>query len=123
MEQHSKVKRYIAANCASYDKNGLCHMETDSSGGRLCPLFFNLGKKCNFAETSVIPGEPEIESLYYAGKQSANVNLINCEDCSTQFERTSNRQIRCPKCAKAKRVERQRKARLERAMKQYRSED
>lgn len=121
--QHAKVKEYIKANCASYDRDGLCFMETDSSGGRLCPMIYNLGKKCNYAETSVIPGDPEIEALYYAGKKDVDVKLTNCADCTKQYKRTSNRQIRCPECAKSKRNERQRNARLENSLKRYRSDD
>lgn len=121
--QHAKVKEHIKANCASYDQDGLCHMETDSSGGRLCPLFFNLNKKCTYAETSVIPGNPEIEALYNAGKAGVSANLSECSECNVKYRRTSNRQIRCAECSKSKRNERQRIARLEKKLEQYRSGD
>lgn len=97
--QHEKVKAYIKSNCASYDRGGLCHIETDSSGNRLCPLIYELGKTCNYAETSVIPGDPVIEALYNAGKEGASSKVDTCERCKTPIIRTSNRQKYCKPCA------------------------
>lgn len=92
-----EVRKYIARNCASYDSNGLCHLETDSTGGRLCPFFYPTGKTCRYAEQAVIPGDSAIEALYNAGKTGAAGDT--CERCKAPFERTSNRQKYCPTCA------------------------
>lgn len=92
-----KVAEYIKRNCATYDKDGLCLLETDSNGGRLCPLIYELGKTCKYAETSVLPADPDIEALYNAGKQGAIGDT--CERCNKPYKRTSNRQKRCRACA------------------------
>lgn len=113
-----KVSQYVASNCATYAGNGLCHLETDSTGGRLCPLMYDLGKTCSYAERSVIPGDATILALYNAGKAGASANL--CERCKSPFDRTSNRQKYCPKCTAIVRSEqeakRKREARLKAAL-------
>ncbi|MDN4608636.1 cysteine-rich VLP protein [Sporosarcina highlanderae] len=91
------ISKYIAANCANYDSNGLCHLETDSTGGRLCPFFAPTGKTCKYAEQAVIPGDATIEAIYNAGKTGATGDM--CERCKALFERTSNRQKYCSECA------------------------
>lgn len=102
MKQHTKVTKYIEAHCANYDTNGLCLFETNAGGGRVCPFFVDIAKKCNYAEKAVIPNDPAIEALYYTGKQSAT-KVIYCEDCKKPYTRTGNRQKRCTDCAERRR--------------------
>lgn len=111
----SKVRQYIARNCATYDGNGLCLLRTDSTGGRLCPFFAPTGKTCNYAEQAVIPGDKTIEALYNAGKVGATGDL--CERCKAPFERTSNRQKYCPDCAATVRSEQEAKRKREARLK------
>lgn len=97
-EQHAKVQEYVKSHCANYDRDGLCLLQTSESGVRLCPIFYEIGKKCNYATTSVLPGDAQIEALYNVGKTGA-VGGNHCERCNESFQRTSNRQKFCPKCA------------------------
>ncbi|WP_432352730.1 hypothetical protein [Sporosarcina sp. A2] len=97
--QNARVSSYVKKNCASYAGNGLCHLETDSTGGRLCPLIYDVGKTCKYAEQAVIPGDTVIEALYNAGKAGTPDNPYYCERCNTQIVRTSNRQKYCESCA------------------------
>lgn len=96
----NEVSDYIAEKCANYDQNGLCLLETISSGGRICPLFQDIGKKCSYAENAVLPGDDRIEAIYYAGR-AGKANKDYCERCQEQFKRTSPRQIRCKSCAES----------------------
>lgn len=92
------ISKYIAKNCANYSGGGMCHLETSESGSRLCPFFHDLGRKCKYAEQSVIPGNAEIEALYMADKKG-EATTDYCERCKKPFSRTSPRQIRCKSCA------------------------
>lgn len=98
MESNRKVAKYIERNCANYAGGGLCHLETSESGSRLCPFFHDLGRKCNYAEQSVIPGDVEIEAIYSSDKKG-EATIDYCERCKKPFNRTSPRQIRCKSCA------------------------
>ncbi|MDW0110450.1 cysteine-rich VLP protein [Sporosarcina aquimarina] len=100
-----EVSSYVKKNCANYDRDGLCHFETDSTGGRLCPLIYDLGKKCKYAEQAVIPGDSTIEAIYNAGKVGATADM--CERCRSPFERTNNRQKYCERCAAIVRAEKE----------------
>lgn len=112
MTEHTRaISKYIADNCATYAGNGLCYLETDSTGGRLCPFFAPTGKTCSYAEQSVIPGDPAIQALHNAGKAGATGDL--CERCNAPFERTNNRQKRCPKCTAIVRSEQEAKRKRE----------
>lgn len=103
MEHNPKIKAFIAARCANYDTDGLCHLETSESGLRLCPIFHNIGKKCKYAEKAVIPGDAHIEALYYAGKKEAVKNADTCGDCQQPYFKKSNSQKRCKSCADRRR--------------------
>ncbi|WP_146548371.1 cysteine-rich VLP protein [Rummeliibacillus suwonensis] len=92
------VARYIEKNCANYDANGQCLLQTFESGSHICPLFFSLNSRCNYAETSVLPGDEHIQALYMQGKQGAEIILNTCERCKKPYKRKSNRQKYCPVC-------------------------
>ncbi|WP_407690478.1 cysteine-rich VLP protein [Rummeliibacillus pycnus] len=90
--------RYIEKHCANYDANGQCLLQTFESGSHICPLFFNLTARCTYAETSVLPGDGQIQSLYMQGKQGAEIVLHTCERCKKPYKRRSNRQKYCSSC-------------------------
>lgn len=92
------VARYIEKHCANYDANGQCLLQTFESGSRICPLFFSLNSRCKYAETSVLPGDGQIQALYECEKQGAEIVLHTCERCKKPYKRKSNRQKYCPSC-------------------------
>ena len=113
-----KVQEYIKRNCATYDKDGLCLLETDSNGHRLCPLIYELGKSCSYGVESVLKADPAIYAEYMADKRGASGDV--CERCKGVFKRTSPRQKYCNDCGIKNRrerdAERKRNARLKRAL-------
>lgn len=92
------IARYIEKNCANYDANGQCLLQT-FEGSHICPLFYGLQARCNYAESSVLPGDPHIQALYEQGKQGgAEIVLNTCERCKKPYKRKSNRQKYCSSC-------------------------
>ena len=104
---NKEVKAYIESNCANHDADGMCLLESASNGSRLCPFFFEIGKKCIYAETSVLPGDTRIQALYMAGKKSARA-LYHCAECGKPIEKKSNATKYCPACMISVRQRRQR---------------
>lgn len=96
MKHDKKVTQYVEKNCANYLGEGKCVY------GNLCPFVYDLSAKCGYAEKAVIPGNAEIEAIYYTGKQS-NKKLHHCADCKLPYTRTGNRQQRCTDCAASRR--------------------
>lgn len=94
----NKIGRYIEKYCANYDENGRCLLQTFESGSHVCPLFFGMPLKCKYAETSVLPGDEQINALYMLNKQGTKTVLHSCERCKKPYKRKSNRQKYCPSC-------------------------
>jgi len=105
---NKEVRTYISNHCANFDSNGMCHLGTAANGSRMCPFFFPMGKRCTYAETSVIPGDARIEALYMAGKESAE-ELHLCSECNVPITKASNATKYCASCVISVRRRRQRK--------------
>jgi hypothetical protein len=93
----NKLQRFVADNCATYDGEGKCHLETGAYGDRTCVYFREHGGRCSYAENCVIPGDHSIEVLYWSERGVTMAGDI-CESCQQPFERKSNRQKYCNKC-------------------------
>ncbi len=97
MTHNRKITKYIENHCANYAGGGLCHLATSENGSRLCPFFYDLGRKCKYAEQSVLPGDYSILALYNMNNKGTT-SADYCERCKEPFERSSPRQIRCKSC-------------------------
>ena len=94
----NEIQRFITANCANYDRDGKCLLETSESGLRLCPMFYEIDQSCKYAEQSVLPGSPSLLVAYQARKGKELTSSF-CEICCEPFERKSNRQKYCDSCS------------------------
>lgn len=104
----SKLQSLIANSCATYDRDGMCLLETGANGDRTCVYFREYGGRCSYAENCVIPGDPKIEAIYWA-ERGAGLTGDICDRCNELFERKSNRQIYCSKCGSEVDKEKRRK--------------
>jgi hypothetical protein len=98
----TELQRFIQRNCATYASNGRCLLDCQ------CAYFSENGGRCNYAETSVIPSDLEIERKYWA-ERGNSINGNFCEECRAPFERRSNRQKYCASCSVEIRQLKQRK--------------
>lgn len=111
----NNFQRFITNNCATFDSDGKCHLETGANGDQTCVYFREYGGRCSYAENCVIPGDHNIEVLYWAERGIALTGDI-CDKCSQPFERTSNRQRYCKKCGEF--VERENRRKRDREYKE-----
>jgi hypothetical protein len=91
------LQRLIKNSCASFEKDGNCHLETGSNGDRTCVYWRPHGGRCTYAENSVIPANKNVEVLYWA-ERGIKVAGDYCDSCLQPIERKSNRQKYCKKC-------------------------
>lgn len=103
----NKLRRFVSDNCATYDSDGQCLLETGANGDRTCVYFREHGGKCSYAENCVIPGDHKVEVLYWA-ERGITVSGDFCDNCQRPFERKSNRQKYCGPCAEEIRKKKQR---------------
>jgi hypothetical protein len=104
----NKLQSFVSANCATYDGDGKCLLETGANGDRTCVYFREYGGRCSYAENCVIPGDHKVEVLYWA-ERGVTVSGDFCDSCQQPFERKSNRQRYCKKCGEFAEKENRRK--------------
>jgi len=97
------LQRLVESNCATYDSEGKCLLET-SPGCRQCPLFIDgdgFGR-CPYFENAVLPADDRLKARYWQAFGLAfwsdAKGAKNCAVCGNLFEPKSNRQKYCANC-------------------------
>jgi hypothetical protein len=102
------LKKYVEKSCANYDSDGKCLLET-STGDRTCFYFQDGFKRCPYAESCVIPADPDLEIRYMAALNSDQDGTAFCSRCKSRFNKRG-RAIYCEKCREQVRKETKRKS-------------
>jgi len=120
------IRKQVTEQCANYDKEGLCLLETGAGGCRRCP-FFNGQKgdklpRCLYYENAVLPDDEKLKARYwqsfglaYWGDKREGT-LKACKRCENPFDpgESPKRQY-CDECR-----EQQRKEKRNKRMRDYR---
>lgn len=107
------IERGVVKNCANYD-DGMCLLkdkpcvwkeeEINPDTGKPYP-FGDKGITCPYLRKAVLPGNKNVERMYYAflddydGRVDLDVVADTCERCKTPIIKSNNRQKYCAKCA------------------------
>lgn len=96
MKPSKAIAAYIKDNCANYDRDGMCLLNT-TEDSRLCPFIYDLHIVCKYGKESVLAGAPDIYAEYKAQAGETELGKV-CADCGRSFDIKSNRQTRCTDC-------------------------
>lgn len=111
------IERGVVKNCANYD-DGMCLLkdkpcvwkeeEINPDTDKQYP-FGDKGITCPYLRKAVLPGNKNVEKMYYAflddydGRVDLDAVTDTCERCRTPIIKASNRQRFCLSCASAQR--------------------
>lgn len=106
------IERGVVKNCANYD-DGMCLLkdkpcvwkeeEVNPDTEKPYP-FGDKGITCPYLRKAVLPGNKNVEKMYYAflddydGRVDLDVVADTCERCKTPIIKASNRQKYCAGC-------------------------
>uniref|UniRef100_A0A0M0KI23 Cysteine-rich VLP n=1 Tax=Halalkalibacterium halodurans TaxID=86665 RepID=A0A0M0KI23_ALKHA len=100
MTLEKEIRKLARLHCANFN----AATETDCLYYDGPCRYFNEKGRCSYLETAVLPAEEALQTRYW-NAITGNAQPVYCASCGDPYERRSNAQKYCRKCAPRVRLE------------------